>query len=117
MGPGTVEQFQSSEVDFPAQRLYCFYFPTRRLIWGWCTSFVFGDSSPDSTMGIKSDNDSVPQVVAAAYDGSSVLFKALRACGWGPLLNLGYYPLWNPASWLDVPGSQVSYRRKSRLSC
>ncbi len=29
--------------------------------------------------------------VARAYDGSTATFKALRAFGWGPLLNLGYY--------------------------
>lgn len=68
-------------------------------------------SSRDSAMGTKTDNASAPKVVVSAYDGSSVLFKALRACGWGPLMNMGHYPLWNPASWLDVPGSQVSFCR------
>jgi SAM-dependent methyltransferase len=40
----------------------------------------------------------LPQMTARldiqhAYDGSEPSFRALRACGWGPLLNLGYYPL------------------------
>ncbi len=34
--------------------------------------------------------------VAAAYDASNVTFRVLRAFGWGPLLNLGYYPFGKP---------------------
>jgi hypothetical protein len=34
--------------------------------------------------------------VAAAYDASNVTFRVLRAFGWGPLLNLGYYPFGPP---------------------
>ncbi|MFI5315243.1 MAG: class I SAM-dependent methyltransferase [Myxococcota bacterium] len=33
------------------------------------------------------------QTIRAAYDGSSVAFRALEAWGWGALVNLGYYPL------------------------
>jgi SAM-dependent methyltransferase len=32
-------------------------------------------------------------MIRRAYDGSSVAFRALRAWGWGELVNLGYYPL------------------------
>lgn len=34
--------------------------------------------------------------VAAAYDASNVTFRVLRAFGWGPLLNLGYFPFATP---------------------
>jgi SAM-dependent methyltransferase len=32
--------------------------------------------------------------IDAAYDESTVLFRGLRMYGWGPLLNLGYFRLW-----------------------
>lgn len=37
------------------------------------------------------------QQVQTAYDGSALSFRALRACGWGKLLNLGEY------RWLELP--------------
>jgi MPBQ/MSBQ methyltransferase len=38
--------------------------------------------------------------VEQAYDGSSVYFQLLRACGWGSLLNLGYAQPWD---WVIYP--------------
>ncbi len=35
----------------------------------------------------------VEQEIPKAYDGSTSTFKVLRAFGWGPLVNLGYYNL------------------------
>lgn len=32
--------------------------------------------------------------IIGAYDGSSAALKGLSALGWGPLLNLGYFPVW-----------------------
>jgi MPBQ/MSBQ methyltransferase len=39
--------------------------------------------------------------VATAYDASNVTFRVLRAFGWGPLLNLGYYPFGKPLTLLN----------------
>lgn len=39
--------------------------------------------------------------ITAAYDGSNVTFRLLRAFGWGPLLNLGYYPFGPPFTALN----------------
>jgi MPBQ/MSBQ methyltransferase len=39
--------------------------------------------------------------VATAYDASNVTFRVLRAFGWGPLLNLGYYPFGRPLTLLN----------------
>jgi SAM-dependent methyltransferase len=39
--------------------------------------------------------------IAAAYDASSVTFRVLRAFGWGPLLNLGYYRFSPPLTLLN----------------
>lgn len=39
--------------------------------------------------------------VARAYDASNVTFRVLRAFGWGPLLNLGYYPFRPPLTLLN----------------
>ena len=46
---------------------------------------------------------SAPRVaaVATAYDASNVTFRVLRAFGWGPLLNLGYYPFGKPLTLLN----------------
>ena len=40
-------------------------------------------------------------VVASAFDASNVTFRVLRAFGWGPLLNLGYYPFGKPLTLLN----------------
>ncbi len=34
-----------------------------------------------------------PPEIRKAYDGSALSFRSLEAWGWGPLVNLGYYPL------------------------
>ena len=39
--------------------------------------------------------------LASAYDASDVTFRVLRAFGWGPLLNLGYYPFGKPLTLLN----------------
>lgn len=65
-------------------------------------------------------------VVAAAYDASNVTFRVLRAFGWGPLLNLGYYPFGPPltlcnflitplvlAPFLRLPAAQLSLAKRS----
>lgn len=39
--------------------------------------------------------------IQTAYDGSNVTFRMLRAFGWGPLLNLGYYPFGPPLTALN----------------
>ena len=39
--------------------------------------------------------------IAQAYDASHVTFRVLRAFGWGPLLNFGYYPLAPPLTLLN----------------
>jgi MPBQ/MSBQ methyltransferase len=39
--------------------------------------------------------------LASAYDASNVTFRVLRAFGWGPLLNLGYYPFGKPLTLLN----------------
>lgn len=49
-----------------------------------------------------------------AYDGSTALLRGLRALGWGPLLNLGYYPL--PALPLLLAGLAPFQRALARRS-
>jgi ubiquinone/menaquinone biosynthesis C-methylase UbiE len=39
--------------------------------------------------------------VAAAYNASNVTFRVLRTFGWGPLVNLGYYPFGKPLTLLN----------------
>jgi MPBQ/MSBQ methyltransferase len=39
--------------------------------------------------------------VSRAYDASHPIFRVLRAFGWGPLLNLGYYPFGRPLALLN----------------
>jgi MPBQ/MSBQ methyltransferase len=39
--------------------------------------------------------------LASAFDASNVTFRVLRAFGWGPLLNLGYYPFGRPVTLLN----------------
>ncbi len=64
--------------------------------------------------------------VAAAYNASNVTFRVLRAFGWGPLLNLGYYPFGKPLTLLNflvtpfiftpffrLPAAQLNLVRKS----
>ncbi|MFI5398266.1 MAG: class I SAM-dependent methyltransferase [Candidatus Binatia bacterium] len=64
--------------------------------------------------------------ITAAYDASSITFRVLRAFGWGPLLNLGYYPFGPPLTVLNfvttpfifapffrLPGAQLKLVTKS----
>ena len=44
---------------------------------------------------------SLVPTIASAYDASNVTFRVLRAFGWGPLLNLGYYPFGKPLTLLN----------------
>jgi SAM-dependent methyltransferase len=52
--------------------------------------------------------------VVRAFDGSTPTFKALRAFGWGPLLNLGYHSL--PDLLLLPVGTGYYQRRLARRS-
>jgi MPBQ/MSBQ methyltransferase len=69
---------------------------------------------------------SLVPAVAAAYDASNVTFRVLRAFGWGPLLNLGYFPFGPPltlcnflitpllfAPFLRLPAAQLSLVKRS----
>jgi SAM-dependent methyltransferase len=49
------------------------------------------------------------KAVLHAFDGSTATFKALRAFGWGPLLNLGHYSL---PSLLRLPFGTGYYQRR-----
>lgn len=40
--------------------------------------------------------------VGSAYDSSTITFQVLRAFGWGPLINLGYFRFPSPISALNV---------------
>ncbi len=44
----------------------------------------------------------VEQEISKAYDGSTNTFKVLRAVGWGPLVNLGYYNLPAPLTVIEM---------------
>lgn len=44
---------------------------------------------------------SIAPNIRAAYDASSITFRVLRAFGWGPLLNLGYYRFGPPLTVLN----------------
>lgn len=46
------------------------------------------------------------RTVSKAYDGSSVVFRVLRAFGWGPLLNLGRVRICKPWTWFSLPAAQ-----------
>lgn len=69
---------------------------------------------------------SLVPAVAAAYDASNVTFRMLRAFGWGPLLNLGYFPFGPPltlcnflitpllfAPFFRLPAAQLSLVKRS----
>lgn len=64
--------------------------------------------------------------IGTAYNASNVTFRVLRAFGWGPLLNLGYYPFGKPLTLLNflvtpliltpffrLPVAQVNLVKKS----
>ncbi len=60
--------------------------------------------------------DTNPRVTMAhVYDGSSVTFRVLRAFGWGPLLNLGYYPFGGALAFLNFVLSGAAYLPYYRL--
>jgi hypothetical protein len=42
-----------------------------------------------------STQSKIPEVLQA-YNGSKTFFKTLRAVGWGPLVNLGFYSYLTP---------------------
>lgn len=46
--------------------------------------------------------------IAAAFDASDVTFRVLRAFGWGPLLNYGYYPFPPPLTLLNFAATGVA---------
>ncbi|MBI1815365.1 MAG: class I SAM-dependent methyltransferase [Deltaproteobacteria bacterium] len=64
--------------------------------------------------------------IGTAYNASNVTFRVLRAFGWGPLLNLGYYPFGKPLTLLNflvtpliltpffrLPAAQMNLVKKS----
>lgn len=68
------------------------------------------DSSSDLTTDSSLSMQKGAQDAAAiskAYDGSALMFKFLRAGGWGPLVNLGYFTFQNPWTLLDLSSAQV----------
>lgn len=58
---------------------------------------------------------SVGAAVATAYNASSVTFRVLRAFGWGPLLNLGYYPFGKPLTLLNFLATPLLFTPFLRL--
>ncbi|WIA13051.1 hypothetical protein OEZ85_006657 [Tetradesmus obliquus] len=52
------------------------------------------------------------KAVSGAYNSSSLMYKMLRAAGWGPLTNLGFYSLLQPFQWLSVPAVQTALVRR-----
>jgi SAM-dependent methyltransferase len=74
------------------------------------------DNAPEPRVGADAapSRRSTEPAVAHAYDGSNVTFRLLRAYGWGPLLNLGYYPFPPPLTALNfllTPGVVIPYFR------
>lgn len=51
--------------------------------------------------------------IAAAYDGSTPLYRLLRALGWGPLLNLGYVSPLQPRTLWSLPHAQENLVRNA----
>jgi ubiquinone/menaquinone biosynthesis C-methylase UbiE len=51
-------------------------------------------------LGQSGANSAAPRV-RGAYDASRVVFRALRACGWGTLLNFGYHRFGRPFTLLN----------------
>lgn len=48
-----------------------------------------------------------PDAIGFAYDGSTVTYRVLRAFGWGPLNNLGYFQFPSPFSALNLLASTI----------
>jgi len=53
--------------------------------------------------------------VGEAYDASNVTFRVLRAYGWGPLLNLGWFGFRHPLTLLNVIGTPLAFSPRQRL--
>jgi len=50
------------------------------------------------------------ELLASAYDGSTVTYKVLRAFGWGPLNNLGYFQFPSPFSALNLLSKALLFK-------
>ena len=53
--------------------------------------------------------------VAGAYDASNVTFRVLRSYGWGPLLNLGWFPFRRPLTLLNLVATPLAFAPRLRL--
>lgn len=53
--------------------------------------------------------------VSSAYDGSTVTYRVLRAFGWGPLNNLGYFQFPSPFSALNLFLNAILFKTSSLL--
>ncbi len=53
--------------------------------------------------------------VGSAYDASNITFRVLRAFGWGPLLNLGYYRFGKPLTLLNFLATPLIFAPFFRL--
>jgi ubiquinone/menaquinone biosynthesis C-methylase UbiE len=53
--------------------------------------------------------------VGEAYDASNVTFRVLRAYGWGPLLNLGWFGFRRPLTLLNLIGTPLAFSPRQRL--
>jgi len=53
--------------------------------------------------------------VGNAYDASNVTFRVLRAYGWGPLLNLGWFPFRRPLTLLNLVVTPLAFAPRLRL--
>jgi len=59
--------------------------------------------------------DRVEPKVSEAYDASSITFRVLRAYGWGPMLNLGWFPFRRPFTLLNLVLTPLAFVPRLRL--
>lgn len=71
----------------------------------WFDEGTTGDVEVDK----KPRLDQEIKLISAAYDGSTVTYKILRAFGWGPLNNMGYFFFPSPFSVLNLFSSFILF--------
>ena len=59
--------------------------------------------------------DRVEPKVSEAYDASSITFRVLRSYGWGPMLNLGWFPFRRPFTLLNLVLTPLAFVPRLRL--